>query len=450
MSTVNNGPQIVRSGLVLGLDSSARGSYLPNSLINMNNWTVGTGGVNGYNPNQSNANENQRFSGTNPWNETGIIWGSFPSGDGDADGGWVTYADYSIDKSKMYRFSVWVRRTSSTTGGTAYLGCTSWDAGQYIKRTTDSVDESNPYWYYANISNFTQNVWYLIVGHLYPFNTNYTGRHPDSGLYNVGSAIKVADIGGNTNGGDFKFASTSTYLFQRVFHYYCGDTTSRLEWYDPRIDLVNGKQPSITELVTRSPIKWKDLSGNNNNGTINGAIFNSANGGSILFDGTNDYVVSSNFTPNFSTKTLSGWVKLSSVSQQGGGVVTLQSTDGLVFDSIVYNETGQGWGFGSNGFSRTNWSGVSETSTSVWVNITATYENSNYRMYRNGILIYTLTSFGALNFNFNSNVQLAYRHLGGGSAFLAGNIANTFVYNRVLTATEVLQNYEATKTRFGL
>ena len=196
---------------------------------------------------------------------------------------------------------------------------------------------------------------------------------------------------------------------------------------------------------------WNDIGGNNYTSTLtNGPTFSNSNGGSILFDGTNDYVVSSNFTPNFSTKTLSGWVKLSSVSQQGGGVVTLQSTDGLVFDSIVYNETGQGWGFGSNGFSRTNWSGVSETSTSVWVNITATYENSNYRMYRNGILIYTLTSFGALNFNFNSNVQLAYRHLGGGSAFLAGNIANTFVYNRALSATEVLQNYNATKSRFGL
>lgn len=200
-----------------------------------------------------------------------------------------------------------------------------------------------------------------------------------------------------------------------------------------------------------SGTSWKDLSGNNYTSTLtNGPTFSNSNGGSILFDGTNDYVVSSNFTPNFSTKTLSGWVKLSSVSQQGGGVVTLQSTDGVSFDAIVYNETAQGWGFGSNGFSRTGWSGVSETSTSVWVNIVATYENSNYRMYRNGTLILTLTSFGALNFNFNSNVQLAYRHLGGGSAFLTGNIANAFVYNRALSATEVLQNYNVTKTRFGL
>ena len=199
----------------------------------------------------------------------------------------------------------------------------------------------------------------------------------------------------------------------------------------------------------RTGTTWRDLSGNNNNGTLtNGPTFNAGNLGSIVFDGTNDYVISSNFTPNFSTKTLSGWVKLSSISQQGGGLITLQSIDGLVFDSIVYNETGQGWGFGSNGFNRTNWSGISETSTSIWVNITATYENSNYRMYRNGILIYTLTSFGALNFNFNSNVQLAYRHLGS-SGYLAATISQGFVYNRALSATEILNNYNATKSRFN-
>ena len=195
---------------------------------------------------------------------------------------------------------------------------------------------------------------------------------------------------------------------------------------------------------------WYDVSGNNYSGSLtNGPTYSSDVGGVIVFDGSNDYVVSSNFTPNFSTKTLSGWVKLSSISQQGGGLITLQSTDGTVFDSIVYNETGQGWGFGSNGFSRTGWSGVLETSTSDWVNITATYENSNYRLYRNGVLIQTLTSFGALNFNFNSNVQLGYRHLGS-SGYLSATIAQGIIYNRVLSASEVLQNYNATKGRFGL
>jgi hypothetical protein len=78
MSTVNNGPQIVRNGLILGLDASARRSYLPNSLINMNNWTVSTGGVTGYNQNGQ-TNENQRTITTNPWVDSDVIWGSYPN-----------------------------------------------------------------------------------------------------------------------------------------------------------------------------------------------------------------------------------------------------------------------------------------------------------------------------------------------------------------------------------
>jgi hypothetical protein len=196
---------------------------------------------------------------------------------------------------------------------------------------------------------------------------------------------------------------------------------------------------------------WYDVSGNSYNGTLtNSPTYSSDNGGSLAFNGSNNYIVTSNFTPNITNKTLSGWVKLSSISQQGGGLINLQSTDGVSFDAIVYNETNNGWGFGSNGFSRTGWSGVKETSTNDWVNITATYENLNYRIYRNGVLIYTLTSFNTLNFNFSSNSLLGYRHLGGGSAFLAGNIAQGLIYNRALSAAEVLQNYNATKGRFGL
>ena len=201
-----------------------------------------------------------------------------------------------------------------------------------------------------------------------------------------------------------------------------------------------------------SGTSWKDLSGNAYNATLtNGPTFSAANRGNIVFDGVDDYVVTSNFTPNVTNKTLSGWVKLSSVSQQGGGVINLQSTDGSTFDSIVYNETNDGWGFGSNSFARTGWSGVKETSTNSWVYITATYENLSYKIYRNGLLIYTLTSFNALNFNFSSQSVIGYRHTGGASgAYLSANIAICQIYNRVLSASEVLQNYNATKSRFGL
>ena len=283
MSTVNNGPQIVRNGLVLGLNSSARGSYLPNSLINMNNWTVSNGSVTGYNQNGDTA-ENQRSAASNPWGDTGIIWGTFPDGTSGADGGWNT-PDFNIDNTKLYRFSVWVKRTSSTSGGTFYFGM--YAGGDGSRRMDNSAVEGNAYWSCIGTSGLVQNVWHLYVGHVYPSSTSYTGRHPDTGYYFVNNPTKQGDVNGcNIGTGDLKWSSNSTTGIHRTYHYYCADSTTRLQFYNPRVDLVDGKQPSITELVTRSPIQWKDLSGNNNNGTLtNGPIFSAANGGCIVFDG---------------------------------------------------------------------------------------------------------------------------------------------------------------------
>jgi hypothetical protein len=440
MSTVNNGPQIVKNGLVLNLDASARRSYLPNSYINMNNWTVSNGSVTDYNQNGSTI-ENQRTLTTNPWGNNDIIWGSYPSGDGEADGGWST-SGINIDKSKLYRFSVWMKRTSSTTGGTAYLGGTAWDAAQYLKRTVDGVDEPNPYWYYSNISSFTQNVWYLVVGHLYPYNTTYTGRHPDSGLYNAGSAVKVADIGGNTVGGDFKFSSTSTYAYHRVFHYYCGDNTSRLQFYDPRVDLVDGKQPSITELVNYSPAQWRDLSGNGNNGVLtNKPTYNSSNKGIIVFDYIDDAVTIAGTLGTPSTFTLSAWVRSSNISQaqnifNANPPFFLRITSSTIRCAVY---TGS-WIFVNGNIT---------LSSNVWYNLVLTYDQSYVKGYVNGVLDVNSAKTGTPIWGGAGSIRLGYT-TGGEDAPSVTNIAVAQIYNRALSASEISQNYEATKTRFGL
>lgn len=193
-----------------------------------------------------------------------------------------------------------------------------------------------------------------------------------------------------------------------------------------------------------------DLSGNGRNSTLaNGASYNTSGVGSFLLDGTDDKLVGSTFTPNITNKTLCAWVKLSSITQQGGGVINLQGANGEPFDAIVYNETNQGWGFGSTGFERTAWSGVKETSTTQWVFMCATYANNNYNLYRNGVLILNTTSYNAYTYNFSCRVQMGERHTGGGSAFLAGNVACGMLYSKALSPDEVMQNFNAQKLRFG-
>jgi hypothetical protein len=456
MSTVNNGPQIVKNGLVLNLDASARRSYLPNSYINMNNWTVSNGSVTDYNQNGSTI-ENQRTLTTNPWGNNDIIWGSYPSGDGEADGGWST-SGINIDKSKLYRFSVWMKRTSSTTGGTAYLGGTAWDATQYLKRTVDGVDEPNPYWYYSNISSFTQNVWYLVVGHLYPYNTTYTGRHPDSGLYNAGSAVKVADIGGNTVGGDFKFSSTSTYAYHRVFHYYCGDNTSRLQFYDPRVDLVDGKEPSINELVNYSPAQWRDLSGNGNNGVLtNKPTYDTNNKGNFSFNGVDDLVlITNNATLRPSTELTIEYVIKGSTPAGWNPIIGYGNGDYTNGNYLCWVETGGAL----NSLCRINnsgtvteyrqYSGIGISSTALKCMSFTMRIGDSIRSYYNGVDTNTPTVLPSGGSFYYGGTTSAYQISGAGGAWLNGNIYYMRLYNRALTATEVMKNYEATKTRFGL
>jgi hypothetical protein len=200
---------------------------------------------------------------------------------------------------------------------------------------------------------------------------------------------------------------------------------------------------------------WTDLSGQGRTTTlVNGPTFDSGNGGSINFDGSNDYAqVASGFNPNLTTKTMIGWVKLKNVSQQGGGLIgsgySLAALN--TFDTIVYNETNEGWGFGSNNFARTFWSNVKETSTNDWVMITGVYASgtNGYKMYRQDQLIAQGTRNVLSVNNANSGYWLGKRHATT-TGPLNAYIAVGMIYNKALSATEIAQNYNHFKGRFGL
>ena len=449
MSTVNNGPQIVRNGLVLNLDASARGSYLPNSLINMNNWVVGTGGVTNYNQNGNPATENQRFAAANPWSHTGIIWGSFPSGNGNDDGGWNT-TDFNIDNTKLYRFSVWVKRTSSTYGGTFYFGM--YASGDGSRRMDNSAVEGNAYWSCIGTSGLTQDVWYLYVGHVYPFNTSYTGRHLDTGYYFVNNPTKQGDVNGcNIGSGDLKWSSNSTTGIHRTYHYYCADSTTRLQFYDPRVDLVDGKQPSITELVTRSPVQWKDLSGNSNNTTlINGPTYSTNNKGIIVFDGVDDYGSITNVSSLRPTTELTIELVIKAVTTTAGWNHIFGINPYTSLSPLIFLETGgqliRALHFVDGVEYRCNT--VQSISTSVFTHVVFTFKPGDaIRSYFNAVAS-TTTSLpnGTLSYNTSNAFLIGY----SGANWPNVQYGLVRVYNKVLTQTEVSQNYESTKTRFGL
>ncbi|MCE9524953.1 MAG: DUF1549 domain-containing protein, partial [Planctomycetales bacterium] len=73
--------------------------------------------------------------------------------------------------------------------------------------------------------------------------------------------------------------------------------------------------------------------------------------GELLLDGQKGYVVTAPLPIDIKEKTLEAWVRLSNLDQKAGGVISIQTLDGNLFDSIVFAEKDpQQWLAGSNGF----------------------------------------------------------------------------------------------------
>jgi len=203
-----------------------------------------------------------------------------------------------------------------------------------------------------------------------------------------------------------------------------------------------------------------DMTGRGNTGTLtNGPTYNSSNGGSIVFDGTNDYVtLPTNLLIHETGNpfTFSIWFKTSStgiiLGQQNNPTPNAASgyvpaiyvgTDGLLYTSCF-------WG-GSTGNQSVSLSSVNNGS---WNNITVTFASNSQISYLNGVSYATLsktqTNYSSTYYYFLGSGQGASWTNFPASPYLNGSISNFSYYNRALTASEIRQNYNATKGRYGL
>ena len=209
-------------------------------------WTTGSNGFVGYGANGA-TGENERIVSTDPFGNQSVVWETRASGNGNDDGGWNSDS-ISIDRTKLYRFSVWVRRTSSTGGGTFYFGTDG--GGECVNALGTTSQMCNAYWHCGSPGSLTQNQWYLVVAHIFPSSYTSTNPHPDTGFWTTAGS-KVFGINQcNISGGDVKWGASSTSTYHRTYHYYCGDNTTRLQFWNPRIDICDGTQPTISGLLT--------------------------------------------------------------------------------------------------------------------------------------------------------------------------------------------------------
>jgi hypothetical protein len=211
------------------------------------------------------------------------------------------------------------------------------------------------------------------------------------------------------------------------------------------LNLDAGKTASYSGTGTT----WIDLVSGNNGTLLNGPTYNSTNGGTIVFDGVNDRVSTfSNKFPDTNSKTIDVWFRSTSSVRQGlcgtrpaGGIVAgwVFTINRTTSGRLTYFHTGSGVAEFSAGIT-----------TNTWYNavVTHDYTTGIAKVYINGTLLGSS--------NVGSITSSPYNGVIGDedgdipSVPFKGNIPKVTMYSRVLSDTEVLQNFNQTRSRFGI
>ena len=386
MSTVNNGPQIVRSGLILDLDAGYMRSYSPNVVpypTDLFAW-CGAAATNSCTLSRDTTMTRQYGStpmkmtvtGTDPYADTinSTIWSLAPAAIG-----------------QTWTMSVYAKASVSTTAQLLIFGTNSSGALVDFDFVTINITSS---WTRFSLT-------YTLVDSACAFIQIRLDGTPT-----FGSGINIW-----WDGLQVERASTAT----NFNPYYFGNTL------------------------------WKDISGNNRTGTLTGGpLFNTSNYGNILFDGTNDYVIMpsggsySEYTFMFFCK----WITDTAASSR------LFGCD--VFGTYtVFTPSNVGFHYNQVSNSSTTLSSGVNVGLGTWCHVAVTVSMSYplASIYINGVFKNS-TAVGPY-INLSGNLFLGAQNTGAG--VLANcNISVFQLYNRVLNATEIMQNFQTDKTRFGL
>jgi hypothetical protein len=227
--------------------------------------------------------------------------------------------------------------------------------------------------------------------------------------------------------------------------------------------LVLAADPADTNSYPGSGVSWRDMSGNNNTGTLtNGPIFDSGSIKSIFLNGAGNVI---NFGAGSSLNISNSisfdiWFKLGNnygvVGSNYGGIIAKRDAGaGTTTFGVNQNGTGNTFQvyFNTGGvFKVLSVSTSQYFSSNTWTHLAATYEQSGANtiitMYKNGSFAASSSLTG--NVPSSPSINLTVGTSYGTSEPTNMNCGPVKVYNRVLSASEIIQNYNAQKSRFNL
>lgn len=208
---------------------------------------------------------------------------------------------------------------------------------------------------------------------------------------------------------------------------------------------------------------WNDRTANGNNATINGATWLSTDGGIFDFDGTNDNIsIPHNSNLSLSTsvqKTIQVWVKFDALGSTSTEQIPvfgkLSSASG--FDGYwggLYGDTGN-TRVVTNGTARqqVTTSTTNPISINTWYLYTfisqITSTSNTTKVYVNTTEV-SSTAHGSDGYTESNPLYLGFIGTGIGSLYLNGKIGAAYFYTKGLSVSEVEDNYNATKSKYGL
>jgi hypothetical protein len=196
---------------------------------------------------------------------------------------------------------------------------------------------------------------------------------------------------------------------------------------------------------------WTDLQGNDNGTLINGPTFNAANGGSIVTDGVNDYIRVGRVTgTGTSTQSMTYELWINPADNDGNIMSMSQSNpqDGWNMPPIAASGgrfRGKVWANNyifSNNFTQGTW---------YQVVLTWNYPSRTQSLYVNGVLNAAQGGITYASSNVDNFLYLGQQNPGADNTGMFGGRYGIFrIYNRALSANEILQNFNANRSRYGI
>jgi hypothetical protein len=290
-----------------------------------------------------------------------------------------------------------------------------------------------------------------------------TYNNTSSGGFNQWAATAFNIIGGGAGAGDYFTGSLSNVqIYNRdlsPFEVYQNYNSMKGRFGIPDIvtsgltlSLDAGNPYSYNPLNTASTL-WVDTTYTTTGGTLTNGTYYS--GGTMVFDGTNDYVrIPNNSLLNPDTITVSAWINRTSVVNYAHfiGLPVSNTTWGPPYMSYGVEYIGTSdtisfvLGFTNNSFEYTNY--TLSFGNNQWFNFTGTYDKSNVKIYINGVLYTTRAETKTM---YQSTADFYIGAINASAQFpLNGKIGAIQVYNRALSQSEITQNFNALRGQYGI